>query len=420
MNSGEARSVPVLSTGFTKRVAVPGSKSIANRALICALLADGESRVSNLPDGDDTASMLAALPGLGAEISVVGDEARVTGVAGRPMHGEFDAGLAGTTSRFLCAVSALGDGESVVTGAAPLKGRPFGGLLDALRELGARVDADGDGLPARITGPLRGGEVELAADVSSQFVSALLLAGPCMAEGLSLRLTGPAVSRPYIDMTIAVMERFGAKISETAGTVVVEPTGYRSAVVEVEPDASSASYPAAIAALRAGQVLIDGLGERSLQGDTAFRELLRSMGVAVEVTGDTTRVTGSEGALEPLVADLGQCSDLVPTFAVLAAFANGTSRLTGIGFIRRKESDRIGDLAACLTRCGVRVIVEDDGLVIEGGKPHGARMPTHHDHRLAMAFGVLGCAVPDVLIEDPDVVTKSWPGFWTMLETLRN
>ena len=418
MSTGEVRTVGVLPRGFTARVVVPGSKSIANRALVCALLADGESRISNLPDGDDTAVMLAALPVLGVASRVEGDAVMIEGVGGRPSAGEFDAGLAGTTSRFLCAVTALAEGTSVVTGGAPLRGRPFGGLLAALRELGARVDAEGDGLPARIVGSVQGGEVALAADVSSQFVSALLLAGPCMRDGLVVRLGGNAVSRPYIDMTIAVMERFGAHVSEEEGMITVEATGYRPAQIDVEPDASSASYPAAIAAACGGEVTLPGLGETSLQGDTAFREILGSMGASVSVSGASTTVIGSSVGLRGVEVDMRECSDLVPTVAVLAALADGRTRISGVGFIRRKESDRLGDLAEGLRRCGVDAQVTEDGLDIIGGGAHGAVVATHHDHRLAMAFAVLGSVIPGVSVEDPDVVTKSWPGFWTMLAGL--
>ncbi len=420
MSRGEfdLRSVGVIPRGVSALVSVPGSKSIANRALICASLAEGDSRILNLPDGDDTAAMVDALPILGALAHRHGAAIDITGLAGRPLAGRFNAGLAGTTSRFLCAVAALATGESIVTGEAPLRARPFGDLLEALRGLGAEVMADGAGLPARIVGPIRGGEVSLDAHVSSQFVSALLLAGPCMADGLVLRLDGAQVSRPYIDMTIEVMSRFGASVREGSNTLSVDPSGYRAATLEVEPDASSASYPAAIAALCGAEILIEGLGEKSLQGDVAFRELLATMGVTVEVSDAGTRVVGSGEPLAPLEADMRHCSDLVPTFAVLAACAEGRSRITGIGFIRNKESDRIADLAAGLAACGARVTVEDDGLQIEGGGLHGARVSTYHDHRLAMAFGVLGCAVPGMMVEDPEVVTKSWPGFWTMLDGL--
>ena len=418
MSTGEVRTVGVLRRGFTARITVPGSKSIANRALVCALLADGESGISNLPDGDDTAAMLAALPGLGVASRVEGDAVTIQGVSGRPSAGEFDAGLAGTTSRFLCAVTALAEGTSVVTGGVPLRERPFGGLLAALRELGARVDAEGDGLPARIVGSLQGGEVALAADVSSQFVSALLLAGPCMRNGLVLRLGGNAVSRPYIDMTIAVMERFGARVSEAEGILTVEATGYRPAQIDVEPDASSASYPAAIAAACGGEVTLLGLGEASLQGDIAFREILGSMGASVSVSGASTTVIGSSVGLRGVGVDMRDCSDLVPTVAVLASLADGRTQISGVGFIRRKESDRLGDLAEGLRRCGVDAQVTEDGLDILGGGAHGAVVSTHHDHRLAMAFAVLGSVIPGVSVEDPDVVTKSWPGFWTMLAGL--
>ena len=412
----EARSIETIGPGFSVRVDVPGSKSIANRALVCAGLARGSSRLHRVPDGDDTAAMLDGLAALGMATTVEGDVARVDGVDGRPRSGRIDAGLAGTTSRFLTAVAALAEGPTEVTGAPPLRGRPFGELHEALRQLGAEVESDTGGLPAIVSGPVRGGSVRLEAGVSSQFVSALMMAGACMPDGLDIELHGVQVSRPYIEMTSVVMARFGGEVVDEGGTLSVVPGGYRGAELDIEPDASSASYPAAVAAACGGEVVIPGLGVSSLQGDVAFREILRAMGASVTTDSTSTTVSCAPGALCGVDVGMRDCSDLVPTIAVLAALAEGVTRIDGVGFIRRKESDRLGDLADGLARCGVTVEVTADGLVITGGGAHGARVATHDDHRLAMAFGVLGSAVPGVVVEDPDVVSKSWPGYWGMLD----
>ncbi|MGB0738188.1 MAG: 3-phosphoshikimate 1-carboxyvinyltransferase [Ilumatobacteraceae bacterium] len=415
-SAAEAHSIQTIQPGFSARVEVPGSKSIANRALVCAGLARGGSRLHRLPDGDDTVAMLDGLAVLGVSTTVEGETVNVAGVDGRPRSGRIDAGLAGTTSRFLTAVAALAEGATEVTGARPLRGRPFGELHRALRQIGAKVDSDTGGLPAIVTGPVRGGRVRLEAGVSSQFVSALMMAGACMPDGLEIELHGVQVSRPYIDMTSTVMALFGAEVVDEGGALSVAAGGYRGAELEIEPDASSASYPAAVAAACGGEVVIPGLGVSSVQGDVAFREILRAMGASVITESSSTTVSCAAGALRGVDVDMRDCSDLVPTIAVLAALADGVTRIDGVGFIRRKESDRLGDLADGLARCGVAVEVTADGLVITGGGTRGARVAAHHDHRLAMAFGVLGSAVPGVVVEDPDVVSKSWPGYWGMLD----
>jgi len=415
-----SRLVTPIANGFSRRVAVPGSKSIANRALVCAGLARGSSELSRVPDGDDTVAMIEGLTVLGARARVDGDTVRLDGVGGRPTAGRIDARLAGTTSRFLTAVAAISEHESEITGSEPLRGRPFGELHRALRDLGAVVESESGGLPARVRGPLTGGRVVLDAAVSSQFVSALMMAGPCTPDGLGIDLTGSPVSRPYIEMTAAVMSHFGADVTDEGDRLVVSPGGYRGASLEIEPDASSASYPAAVAAACGGEVIIPGLGSRSLQGDVAFREILASMGAFVAIGADATTIGGSAGGLRGVDVDMRDCSDLVPTVAVLAALAEGVTRISGVGFIRRKESDRLGDLADGLLRCGARVEVREDGLEIIGGGVHGAVVETHHDHRLAMAFGVLGSAVEGIAVHDPGVVSKSWPGFWAMLDDLRS
>ncbi|MEK9839518.1 MAG: 3-phosphoshikimate 1-carboxyvinyltransferase, partial [Ilumatobacter sp.] len=241
-SAAEARSIKTIQPGFSARVEVPGSKSIANRALVCAGLARGGSRLHRLPDGDDTVAMLNGLAVLGVSMTVEGETVNVAGVDGRPRSGRIDAGLAGTTSRFLTAVAALAEGATEVTGARPLRGRPFGELHRALRQIGAEVDSDTGGLPAIVTGPVRGGRVRLEAGVSSQFVSALMMAGACMPDGLEIELHGVQVSRPYIDMTSTVMALFGADVVDEDGALSVAAGGYRGAELEIEPDASSASY----------------------------------------------------------------------------------------------------------------------------------------------------------------------------------
>lgn len=403
-------------------VAVPGSKSIANRALVCAALARGRSTLSNVPDGDDTVAMLACLNGLGLDAEADDGHVSIEGIGAdwEPVPRTLHAALAGTTSRFVTALAALGAGPTTIDGHPPLRRRPFAPLHDALAQLGVSVtpgETSGN-LPATVQGPPTSGWVSMPGDVSSQYVTALMLIGPYLPGGLELRLTSELVSRPYVELTAAVMTWFGAEgVAMGDDLIVVEPGEYRPADVVVEPDASSASYPLAVAAVTGGTVRVDGLGTTSLQGDSAFADVLAAMGCRVDRNHHSTTVSGTD-ALRGVDLDMADISDLVPTVAVVASLATTPSRIRGVGFIREKESDRLGDLAAELRRAGVDVDETADGLEIRPSRPRAARLGTHHDHRLAMAFAVLGAAVDGIEVEDPSVVSKSWPGFWDTFDRL--
>lgn len=404
-------------------VAVPGSKSIANRALVCAALAGGGTEIANVPDGDDSVAMIRSLRDLGVDIAEpdIGTFRFMAGLdleSARPVR--VDAGLAGTTSRFLTALCALRSGPTVVDGGEALKRRPMADLHDALAALGGHVNSFGQPghLPVEVSrGGIRGGDIEIPGSVSSQFTTALLLIAPYLRGGLRLVVSGDRVSNSYIEMTVAVMRDFGAVVdfveSDRGLRVVVSEGSYQSRYYAVEPDASSASYPLAMAAVGGGAVTIEGLGSGSLQGDTAFAEVLDRMGCGVTVGLDSVTVRRNlADALKGIDINMVDMSDLVPTLAVVALFAGESTRIRGVGFIRRKESDRLGDLAAELRKCGASIVEVDDGLIIEPAALHGAHLGTHDDHRLAMAFAVLAGRVTGISIDDPDVVSKSWPGFW--------
>jgi 3-phosphoshikimate 1-carboxyvinyltransferase len=418
--------VPLARRPVDAVVRVPGSKSITNRALICAALADGESVVEHCAPGDDTAAMVDCLGAFGVALEVGGEEVHVTGNGGRLPPGPLtvSARLAGTTSRFVTALAALGEGPYVVDGEPPLRRRPMGPLHGALRQLGALIDTpEGDGtLPVSVSGPARGGAVTVTGDVSSQYITALMLIGPYLPGGLEITLSTPLVSRPYVELTAAVMTAFGADHVDVGDArITVGPARYRGVRYVVEPDASSASYPLAVAAVAGGTVEVPGLGAGSLQGDARFADLLAAMGCDVSWSDDSVVVSGPpDRLLAGLEVDMADISDLVPTLAAVAVTAQTATRISGVGFIRHKESDRLGDLADELRATGARITVEPDGLLVEpaGARLHGARLGTHHDHRLAMAFGVLGTVVDDVVVDDPGVVGKSWPGFWEMLHAL--
>ncbi len=409
-------------------VAVPGSKSIANRALVCAALADGTSTFTNLPDGDDTEAMLTCLELLGVSVGreVAGGtgSTTITGTGGvlRPGPASLPMRLAGTTSRFITAVAALGPGPYTIDGDAPLRTRPMAPLHDALVTLGATVQAHDQWghLPVSVGGPLRAtGRIDVPGDISSQFITALMLIGPYLPGGLSVRITTPLVSRPYLEITRAVMAQFGHDaVSIGDDRVDVVAGRYHGRDYVIEPDATSAGYPLAAAAICGGRVEIPGLTKASLQGDAGFCDVLAAMGCRAIRDGHSTIVEGGDH-LDGVDIDMVDLSDLVPTLAAVATFATSLTRIRGVGFIRAKESDRLGDLCSELRRLGADATETDDGLMIEPSALHGSRLDTHHDHRLAMAFGLIGLRIAGIEVDDPGVVSKSWPGFWDMLGGLQ-
>jgi 3-phosphoshikimate 1-carboxyvinyltransferase len=407
-------------------VSLPGSKSITNRALVCAALAEGTSTLTNALHADDTEAMVEGLSALGTEIDAAWQDGRitVTGTAARPTADVaiVDARLSGTTSRFLIPVAALGDGHRRVDGANRMRERPMGDVLDAVRALGAEVHEIGapGHLPVEVVGgTLAGGEVAVRGDVSSQFLSGLLLAAPAMRTGLVARLVGDLVSEPYVAMTLAVMGRFGAVVERPdPRTWVVEPQPYRATDLAIEPDASAASYVFAAAALLGGRAEVTGLGAGSLQGDLAFVDVLAQMGARVERTAEATAVIGT-GELHGVDVDMRNLSDTAQTLAVVAAFADSPTRVSGIGFTRGKETDRVGNVVAELRRLGVEAEEQPDGFEIRPSPLRAATVQTYDDHRMAMAFALAGLRIEGVQIADPGCVAKTLPRFWQLLDELR-
>ncbi len=398
----------------------PGSKSITNRALLCAALAEGRSTLRGALFAQDTRAMMDAVSMLGVKLRA--DQSRATvevdGTGGRraPDGARIDARQSGTTSRFILPAASLGGARVIVDGAPQLRSRPFAPLLDALGQLGVNVESLGAPgfLPVAVTGPARGGDVRLAGHISSQFLSGLLMAAPLMERGLRIQLTSPLVSVPYVTMTLAVMRTFGV----SADGLDVEPAAYRPAELSIEPDASAAAYFFAAAAISGGRVTIEGLGAGSIQGDVAFVDILERMGARVERDPGRITVTGS-GTLHGLDVDMADISDTAQTLAAVAVFADAPTRIGGIGFIRGKESDRIGDLATELRRAGIAVEVDDDGLTVTPGAVRPTRFRTYDDHRMAMSLALLGLRAPGVEIEDPGCVAKTYPEFFVDLAALR-
>jgi 3-phosphoshikimate 1-carboxyvinyltransferase len=422
--AGSPRAVEPVSAPLDATIRLPGSKSITNRALVCAALADGRSHLRGVLAADDTEAMLDNLERLGFVVSadVQAASVAVSGVPAGPEAGPvtLDARLSGTTSRFLLALLAIGRGPYLLDGAEPLRARPMADGIAALEALGVTLThADEAGhLPVTIEGPATGAEVRLRADASSQFASGLLLSAPALPHGLTVRLDGPIVSQPYLDLTVAVMAAFGVQVERPdARTYVVPPGPYRATDYDVEPDASAASYFFAAAAVAGGRVRVEGLGRDAIQGDMAFVDVLERMGATVERGEHHTEVR-STGVLHGVEADLTDFSDTAQTLAATAVFADSPTTITGIGFIRRKETDRIGAVATELRRCGIEVDELDDGLRVHPGVPKAAIVKTYDDHRMAMSFALLGLRAPGIEIDDPGCVKKSFPAFWDVFDSL--
>lgn len=409
-------------------VVVPGSKSFTNRALVLAALATGTSTIEGALVADDTEAMAGALVQLGVHIEREDGGTRlvVRGLAGQLPAGpvRLDARLSGTTARFLLPLLALGPGPYVLDGQAPLRRRPMGPTVDGLRSLGAVVEDMGEGeaghLPLTVAGDgTTGGAVSVPADLSSQFVSGLLMAGPLMPEGLDLTMLGPPVSRPYLTMTTAAMSAFGVDVQRpTDARFVVAPGGYRATGYLVEPDASAASYFFAAAALTGGRVRVAGLGRDSLQGDLAVVDVLARMGADVEIADTWTEVRGT-GVLHGIDVDLADLPDMAQTIAAVAVFADGPTRVRGVDLIRHHETDRIAAVVTELRRCGVEADETDDGFTIVPSSPRPAAIRTYDDHRMAMSFALLGLRVPGIEILDPGCVAKTFPGYFDVLDQLR-
>jgi 3-phosphoshikimate 1-carboxyvinyltransferase len=409
----------------------PGSKSITNRALVCAALATGGSLLHGALASEDTQVMIDALNRLGIAIDLAdaGQTLHVRGCGGKLPVAAADLYVAnsGTTVRFLTALVALGRGTYRLDGTARMRERPIQDLLDTLAQLGVRAHSERPGgcPPVVIEAAgLTGGKATVRGDVSSQFLSGLLMTAPYAASPLELSIEGPLVSQPYIHMTLAVMKSFGVEV-ETDGLQrfrIAAPLTYRPAQYDVEPDASAASYFWAAAAISGGRVVVEGLSRASLQGDVAFCGCLEKMGCKVEYDAQSVTVIGEQAtgrALRGIDVDMNAISDTVQTLSAVALFADGPTRIRGVAHIRHKETDRIGALATELRKLGAKVDEHDDGLTIVPGKLRGATIDTYHDHRMAMSLSLVGLRVPGVVINDPACTAKTYPGFFADLARLK-
>ena len=410
-------------------VDVPGSKSHTNRALLCAGLAAGRSRLRRVLFADDTEAMMDAIRAIGASVEVDDDSLVIDGAAGSAAgNGQpvtVDVKQSGTTGRFVLPVLAARPGRFVLDGHEQLRNRPFGPQLAALRALGA--DIVGDALPLEISGRvLAGDRVQVDSSLSSQFLSGLLLAAPLLSGTTVVEVRGRLVSRPYVELTSMTMDAFGIDVSVSDRSeedpplrrYEVSAAPYRPTDLELEPDASAASYFFAAAAITGGRVRVEGLGRNTIQGDLRFVEVLAEMGAAVTMGPDWTEVRGT-GTLRGITVHMADISDTAQTLAVVATFADAPTEITGIGFIRNKETNRVENVVTELVNRGIAAEATEDGMIIHPGIPTPGLVETYADHRMAMSFALMGLRHPGIKIDDPGCVAKTFPRFFDVLDLLR-
>ena len=406
----------------------PGSKSITNRAMILAALADGPTTLTGMLDSQDTQVMVESLRRLGFSVHQDHDEnlCTVNGLAGRIRAARADLWLenSGTSIRFLTSLCALGKGEYRLDGIERMRQRPIGDLVRALRSLGTciRFVRDESDCPPivvdGIAGQLTGGTTTIQGDISSQFLSSLLMAAPACAEPVHVRVQGELVSRPYVTMTLQMMQAFGSDVRypEDLSEFRIQPQPYRAGTYDIEPDASAASYFFGVAAVTQGTVTVTGLSKNALQGDVRFAAALEQMGCEVFWGDDRITVTGRP--LHGIDIDMNAISDTAQTLSAVAVFASSPTRIRNVGHMRHKETDRIAAVVTELRRAGIRAEEHDDGLTVYPGQPQPAEIHTYDDHRMAMSFSLLGLKASGIRILDPGCTVKTYPKYFDDLTTL--
>ena len=400
---------------------VPASKSVANREIVLSAIAEGRSRIvlGALDPGDDVDAMIEAIIALDYRIDRREGEIVVYGTgAGHRAGGAINARDAGTVARFGAALAALGSGYVTITGSERLRERPLAPLLAALRKLGANVSSDR--LPVTIVGPIRGGEVEIAGNESSQFASALLLVAPRVEGGLTVRIAGVLVSAPFVDLTVAALRARAVKVERESNVIAVREGKVRPRDQRIPGDVTAATYAAAAAAVLGGEVTVEGVDARVReggQGDARFFELIARMGCAVSHGGGGVTVR-RVGDLHGIRSSVRDCSDVFPTLAVIATQATEATELIGIGHTRKQESDRVKVVADGINALGGRAQAFADAIRIEPAPLHDGVVDAHSDHRVAMAFSILGLQVPGVAIKGAGSVAKTFPQFYEMVAEL--
>jgi 3-phosphoshikimate 1-carboxyvinyltransferase len=411
---------------FQFETPLPGSKSLTLRDCAIAALADGVSTIRFPGECDDYWRMKDCLRKLGIAVDdSVADVVRITGRGGEFASGDIalDTGQSAVTTRLLLAMTALRTGRTLIDGHISMRNRPNKALVDALAKLGARMDSTRDGhLPTTVMGTRRlRGPVRVPSDISSQYLTSLLIIAPLIDDGLTIEVEGELTSKPYVDLTFDEMAKFGVTVdNQDYRTLRVEAGGYRAGTIDVEGDASAASYFAALATLHGGRITLSNLGMGTRQGDYAFFGLCEKLGARVMRTPSQTVVEGPRamtGGFEGAV-DMTSMPDVAPTLMMLAPFLSRSTRITGLATLRVKECDRIAAPTRELRKLGVTVEEGPDYMVIEPlatnspARPKVVEIETYHDHRIAMSFGVLGSRLPGLRILDPGCVAKTYPNYW--------
>jgi len=408
-------------------IEIPGSKSVTHRAIIASSLAQGESLLRNYLECEDTLYTINALRELGINISILKDTLTVRGNGGKFDHFSprkvLYMGNSGTSFRLLLSVAALARGEVFMSGAPRMLSRPIGQLVSALKLVGVEADCvDKKNYPpvlVRANG-IHGGSLSVRGDQSSQFISSLLLSAPYAAEDIEISVNGELVSKPYVDITIDVMSKFGVDVMRDGYSHFTIPSGrpYKPQEFTVEGDVSSASYFWSAAAITGGSVTTKNIDTyRTKQGDMKFLNLLEKMGCYIKKKSDRVLVRG--GRLSGIDVDMSAIPDMVPSMAAVALFCQGITSIRNVGHLRFKESDRLQAIALEWNRLGGYVKEIDDGLIIQGGKDlTGTEVDPHNDHRLAMSLAVAGLKVPGIKIINENCVDKSFPRFWELMDLL--
>ncbi len=412
----------------------PGSKSLTNRALVLAALAQGPTTLTGVLDSVDTQVMIESLRRLGLSIeqdlaaktiSLVGCGGQISSqsLKSPPVATggtELFLENSGTSIRFLTAMCCIGHGQFRLDGNARMRERPITPLVMALCEAGVNIqcELDTNCPPVVINAKgLPGGTWTVDGNLSSQYLSALLMIGPCAKTDVTLSVHGELVSRPYVDMTIANMRQFGAEVTEPRQNVFqIKARSYQGCHYDIEPDASAASYFFALAAVTGGDITVEGLTREALQGDVAFVDALFGMGCQVIYGPTSIRVIG--GPLHGIDIDMNAISDTAQTLACVAPFATGPTRIRNVAHMRLKETDRVSAVVTELRKLGLTVDEHDDGMTIHPGPLTGGTVATYDDHRMAMSFSLLGLRQPGIMIADPGCTAKTYPEYFTDLETL--
>jgi 3-phosphoshikimate 1-carboxyvinyltransferase len=404
-------------------VTVPGSKSYTHRTFIASALSDGLCKINNWLDSQDTNYTLSALSKMGVKLDKKKDGFYIQGMNGS--FGRYDApidlGNSGTSMRLLTGLAGLGQGTYIFSGSDRMHQRPINDLLNALNQIGISASSiNSNGCPPVkiLGGKIKKGRVDINCSISSQYLSALLFIAPFADGEVHLHVTHGPVSKPYIDLTLDIMEKFGVRV-EREGYIdffVLGNQKYQSGEYDIEPDCSQASYFWAAAAISGATVKVTGIFEDSKQGDLKFIHVLKSMGCHVSYSTDGISVTG--GKLSGIEVDMGDMPDLVPTLAVIASFAKGVTRIKNVAHLKAKESDRMAAVKNELNKIGISSVERNSDLIITGGHPNGTEIETYNDHRIAMSFAVAGLLVPGIKIKNEKCVEKSFPNFWDVFNQL--